>query len=197
MDELKGQMEKLTVRVEKAEKGRKDAEREGAEARRQRKFCHPTYLSCHVAGADMCMPINDHTDIVALYAWHSITVATVQRELDAEVAHSKQLAAETGRRPAAAALGPTSGSKGSSSQGKNKAGSGGGPGAFEMEKKLELFEGLTGLVIVSYVETIRQPGDVKAIMFTCVFSVDNKGLSVSFRFKSAIRSLPFQNSHSS
>jgi hypothetical protein len=104
-------------------------------------------------------------------------VATVQRELDAEVAHSKELAAEMGRRPAAATLGSTSGFAGGSSQGKNKAGQGGGPGAYEMEKKLELFEGLTGLVIVSYVETIRQPGNAKAVTYTCLLSADNKGLS--------------------
>jgi len=47
-----------------------------------------------------------------------------------------------------------------------------------MEKKLELFEGLTGLGIVSYVESIQQPGDVKAVAYTCVLSVDNKGPSL-------------------
>ena len=91
--------------------------------------------------------------------------------------HSKELQAEIGRRPAVSALGSTSGFAGSSTHGKNRTGQG-GPGAYEMEKKLELFEGLTGLGIVSYVESIQQPGDVKAVAYTCVLSVDNKGPSL-------------------
>jgi hypothetical protein len=126
-----------------------------------------------------------------------ITVATVQRELDAEVAHSKQLQAENSRRTAASAPGSTSGFAGNSAHGKNRPGQG-GPGAYEMEKKLELFEGLTGLGIVGYVESIQQPGDVKAVAYTCVLSVDSKGLSLRLPPKVAALTdnSHFQNSHS-
>ena len=107
-------------------------------------------------------------------------MVTLQREYDAEVVHSKQLQAEINRRPATIGLGSTSGfGTGGTTQGKHKTGQS-APGAYEMEKKLELFEGLTGIGIVSYVETIRQPGDVKAVTYTCLLSIDGKGESLSF-----------------
>lgn len=152
MVELTVQMDKLVARAEKAEKARKDADREGAEARRQRVYLSPGW------------------NVKALTL--TLLVATVQRELDAEVEHSKKLQAEIGRRPTMSAPVSTSGFGGSSSSQAKK----GGPGAFELERKLELFEDLTSVSIISYVESLVQPGNVKKVTYTCLLSVENKGM---------------------
>jgi hypothetical protein len=46
----------------------------------------------------------------------------------------------------------------------------------EAQKKLELFEGLTGLAILSYTESIRQPENAKSVTFTCMLTIEDKGL---------------------
>ncbi|KIM20464.1 hypothetical protein M408DRAFT_135619 [Serendipita vermifera MAFF 305830] len=101
-------------------------------------------------------------------------VAIVQRELDVEVANSKKLQAEIGRRPNISQPTPVAGS---SSLGKKA-----GPGALELEKKLELFEDLSSLSIISYVEAVEQPGNVKKVSYTCLLSVEDK----EFPFKLVI-----------
>jgi hypothetical protein len=86
----------------------------------------------------------------------------MQRELDAEVAHSKKVQEEASRRP------PPSSTTSISQSSR-------GALSHEAQKKLELFENMTGLVIVSYSESIRQPGNVKMLTYTCVLSVEQRG----------------------
>lgn len=91
-------------------------------------------------------------------------VASVQRELDAEVEHSKKLQSDfSSRRPAPA---PTSAARGGATH---------GAVARELEKKIELLEGLSGVGILNYTESIRQPGNSRSITYTCMLSIDERG----------------------
>jgi hypothetical protein len=145
MRELEAENEQLRERLANSENAIKAERREAAEAKRQRKIIQYTQI------------------------YHSLTfsrlVNSAQRELEAEVEHSKKLAADVGRRPAPAP--PAVSSRNA------------GPLTREFEKKVELLEGLAGIGIVTYTESIRQPGNAKSITYTCLLSLENQGRCLS------------------
>ncbi|PVF94850.1 hypothetical protein CPB86DRAFT_788643 [Serendipita vermifera] len=87
-------------------------------------------------------------------------LAIVQRELDTEVEHSKKLQAEANKRP------PPSSTSSAPQQHRGL--------VHEAQRKIDLFENMTGLLIVSYSESIRQPGNVKMLTYTCVLTLDER-----------------------
>jgi len=141
MRELEAENEQLRARLVTSENAIKAERKEAAEAKRQRKIIHYTQF------------------------YHSLissrSVNSAQRELEAEVEHSKKLAADAGRRPAPAQ--PAGASRNA------------GPLTRELEKKVELLEGLAGIGIVTYTESLRQPGNAKSITYTCLLSLENQG----------------------
>ncbi|KAG8751252.1 hypothetical protein FRC14_008043 [Serendipita sp. 396] len=84
-----------------------------------------------------------------------------QKELEVEVTNSKKLQAEAGRRPAA------------SSQPPIVAGAPKGV-VHELENKVDLLENLSGVSIINYTESIRQPGNVKSITYTCLLRLEDR-----------------------
>ncbi|CCA73099.1 hypothetical protein PIIN_07053 [Serendipita indica DSM 11827] len=94
-------------------------------------------------------------------------LGALQKELDMEVANSKKLQAEASRRPHATSAQTTTTAPASSAS---------RAVVHELEKKIELYENMTEMVIVNYTENIRQPGNVKAVTFTCLLTMNEREL---------------------
>ncbi|KAG8809080.1 hypothetical protein FRC17_003629 [Serendipita sp. 399] len=83
-----------------------------------------------------------------------------RKELEAEVTNSKKLQADAGRRPATSSQ-PTVVSAATKSE------------LRELKNKIDLLENLSGVSVLNYTESIRQPGDVKSITYTCLLGLED------------------------
>ena len=94
-------------------------------------------------------------------------MGALQKELDMEVTNSKKLQADIGRRPQATSsqISTTAAASATSRE-----------VIHELKKKIELYENISDMVIVTYMESIQQPGNVKTVTFTCLLTMNGKGM---------------------